>query len=91
MRNLTQKQAIAKIQKQRETDYAYKAGQFTLTASFRSAKVDWRTVELVGKLHALCTQKQVASILGIPIGTIGKLCRIFYHRQSLRNQMKANN
>lgn len=82
MRNLTTKSALLQVRNKRKIPYKHRNGDFVLTASFRNDRIDWITVNLVGALVKMCTQMEASRITGIPIGTVSKLCRIYYYKKA---------
>lgn len=68
--------------------YKYRPGKFTLTANFKDETILQSTVDIVGSLIPLMTQKQLSVALGKSLSVIQKLVRIHAAQKSMNQWVR---
>ncbi len=81
MKRLTLKKALSLPYPHRTRDYKYKAGKFTLTASFRDQTISYADITLAGSLARVFTQREIADMLNVSVSIVGKMVRSYHARE----------
>lgn len=78
MRKLSRKDVESRLSSRRKLPYHHKAGQFTLTASFKDQHIDWSRIRMAGALVSIATQAQIADAMGCSKSAVQKMIRIHF-------------